>query len=425
MDMPQHLAEAIVSAKTYADFDRIHAVFAELRKEAPVSLARPAGYEPFWFISKFNDVQAIEKDNSLFHAGDKGTVLTTINADAETRRQTGGSPHMFRSLVQMDEPDHGKYRALTQSWFGPTSLRRLEPRIRVRAQRAVARMAELGGVCDFAKDVALPYPLGVVMEILGVPDDKEPLMLKLTQQVFGAEDEDMNTAGHNNLSEEERVQATAAVAQEVFAYFNDLTAQRRAAPQDDLATVIANGEIDGQPIGPHEALSYYVITATAGHDTTSNSASAGMWALCHHPDLLAQLKSNTDLIPGFVEETIRWEAPVKHFMRTATRDTQIRGIDILKDDWMMVSFASACRDEEIYENPFAFDVTRKPNRHLALGYGPHVCLGQHLARLEMRIFWEELIARLEHVDMTGPVKRVSASFVSGPKSLPIAFQMAS
>ncbi len=421
--MPQHLADALVSAETYADFDRIHDVFTTLRRESPVSLAKPKGYEPFWFIGKYDDVQAVEKDNSLFHAGDKATVLTTLNADAETRRQTGGSPHMFRTLVQMDEPDHGQYRALTQSWFGPSSLRRLEPRIRERAKRAVSAMAALGGSCDFAKDVALYYPLGVVMEILGVPDEDEELMLKLTQQVFGAEDADMNTAGHNDLTEEERVQATAAVAQEVFVYFNALTAARRANPQEDLATVIATGEIDGKPIGEHEALSYYVITATAGHDTTSNSASAAMWALCNNPDLLAQLKADPELIPGFVEESIRWEAPVKHFMRSPTRDTQIRGVELKKDDWMMVSFASACRDEDAFANPFTFDVTRKPNRHLALGYGPHVCLGQHLARLEMRIFWEELLARLVSVEQTGALTRVSASFVSGPKSLPIVFEM--
>lgn len=423
MDMPQHLAEAIVSADTYSDFDKIHDVFRTLRLEAPVSLAKPKGYEPFWFICKYDDVQFVEKDNDLFHAGDKQTVLTTRNADAETRKLTGGSPHMFRSLVQMDEPDHGKYRALTQSWFGPSSLRNLEPKIRRRAKAAVDAMAQLNGRCDFAKEVALYYPLGVIMEILGVPNEDQSLMLKLTQQVFGAEDADMNTAGHNNLSEEERVQATAAVAQEVFAYFNALTAARRQHPRDDLATVIANGVIDGAPIGEVEALSYYVITATAGHDTTSNSASAAMWALCEHPGMLAELKAQPDLIPNFVEESIRWEAPVKHFMRTATRDTEVRGVPIAKDDWMMVSFASACRDEDIYENPFAYDIKRKPNRHMALGYGPHVCLGQHLARLEMRIFWEELIARLDHVEMTGPIKRVSASFVSGPKNLPIAFSL--
>ncbi len=423
MDMPQHLADALVSAETYSDFDKIHDVFRTLRLEAPVSRAKPKGYEPFWFIGKYDDVQFVEKDNELFHAGDKQTVLTTLNADAETRKLTGGSPHMFRTLVQMDESDHGKYRALTQSWFGPSSLRNLEPKIRRRAKAAVDAMAQLNGACDFATDVALQYPLGVIMEILGVPEEHRALMLKLTQQVFGAEDADMNTAGHNNLSEEERVQATAAVAQEVFAYFNALTAERRRHPRDDLATVIANGIIDGAPIGDVEALSYYVITATAGHDTTSNSASAAMWALCAYPGMLAELKAQPDLIPNFVEESIRWEAPVKHFMRTATRDTEIRGVPIAKDDWMMVSFASACRDEDTYEDPFVYNIKRKPNRHMALGYGPHVCLGQHLARLEMRIFWEELIARLDHVEMTGPVKRVSASFVSGPKNLPIAFSL--
>ena len=145
-----------------------------------------------------------------------------------------------------------------------------------------------------------------------------------------------------------------------------------------------------------------------------------MIELCRNPELFDAIKADPGLIPGLVEESIRWEAPVKHFMRTATRDTELGGQRIAKDDWMMVSFASACRDESVYPNPFEFDVKRKPNRHLALGFGGHVCLGQHLARLEMRIFWEEFFKRYSRVELTGQPRRVAANFVSGPKSVPIA-----
>lgn len=421
MKMPQHLADALVSPATYADFDRTHAVFTEIRQTAPVAQAHPEGFEPFWFIGKFEDVQLVERDNDLFHAGDKATVLTTLEADAMTRASTGGSPHLFRTLVHMDEPDHRNYRQLTQDWFSPKSLQSLEPRIHPRAVQAVDGMAAFGTACDFARDVALHYPLGVIMEILGIPEEDKGLMLKLTQQIFGPQDSDMNTSGRDDMTAAEVQEAIFAVAQEVFAYFGEVTEARRKKPQDDLATVIAHGTIDGQPIGETEALAYYVITATAGHDTTSNSVSAGMWALCQQPELFAQLKAKPELIPAFVEESIRWEAPVKHFMRTATRNTQIRGVDIARDDWMMVNFASACRDEDTYPNPFEFDISRENKRHMAMGYGPHLCLGQHLARLEMRIFWEELLGRLESVEMTGPIERVAAHFVSGPKSLPIAF----
>jgi cytochrome P450 len=422
MDMKQELAEAIVDPKSYKDIDKIHAVFTELRQTAPVALAKPAGFEPFWFISKFEDVQAVEADNETFHAGDLPTVLV----DAETNRITVeevGSPHRFLTLVQMDGEKHKAYRDLTASWFGPRSLRNLEPRIRNRMHQTIERMAQTGGSCDFAHDVALLYPLRVIMDVLGVDDDAEELMLRLTQEIFGSGDPEANATGRTYTTPQEQQEAVAAIAAEAYGYFTALTEERRKNPKDDLATLLSNGTINGEKLGDVETFGYYAITATAGHDTTSNSTSAGMIALCEQPDLLAKLQADPSLIPGLVEESIRWESPVKHFMRSATRDTQVGGQAIKQGDWMMSNFASANRDEDVYDNPFEFDITRKPNRHMALGYGPHVCLGQHLARLEMRIFWEELLPRLKSVELTGPVKRVGASFVSGPFSVPIKFEL--
>ncbi|NBR51707.1 MAG: cytochrome P450 [Alphaproteobacteria bacterium] len=422
MEMKQELAEAIVNPANYKDFEKIHAVFTELRQTAPVALAKPKGFEPFWFISKFEDVQAVEADNETFHAGDQPTVLV----DAETNRLTIeeiGSPHRFLTLVQMDGEKHKAYRDLTASWFGPRSLRNLEPRIRNRMQQTLDAIMATGGECDFARDIALLYPLRVIMDVLGVEDEAEELMLRFTQEVFGSSDAEANATGRSYATPEEQQQAISEISMEAFGYFSALTESRRKEPKDDLASLLSNGTINGAPLGEVETFGYYVITATAGHDTTSNSTSAGMIALCEQPELLKRLQDDPSLIPGFVEESIRWESPVKHFMRSATRDTQIRGIDIKKDEWMMSNFASASRDEDVYENPFEFDVTRKPNRHMALGYGPHVCLGQHLARLEMRIFWEELLPRLKSVEMIGPAKRVGASFVSGPFSVPIKFEL--
>ena len=422
MEMRKELAEAIVNPASYRDFEKIHAVFTELRQTAPVAMARPKGFEPFWFISKFEDVQAVEADNETFHAGDQSTVLV----DSESNRLTieeVGSPHRFLTLVQMDGEKHKAYRDLTASWFGPRSLRNLEPRIRKRMQQTLDTIIATGGECDFARDIALLYPLRVIMDVLGVEDEFENLMLRFTQEVFGSTDPEANATGRDYSSPEERGQALNEIATEAFSYFSALTEERRKTPKDDLASLLSNGTIDGQPLGEVETFGYYAITATAGHDTTSNSTSAGMIALCKQPGLLKRLQDDPSLISGFVEESIRWESPVKHFMRSATRDTQIRGINIKKDEWLMSNFASASRDEDVYENPFEFDITRKPNRHMALGYGPHVCLGQHLARLEMRIFWEELVPRLKSVEMTGPVKRVAASFVSGPFSVPIKFEL--
>lgn len=422
MHMKQELAEALVAPETYKDLDHIHAIFTELRNSTPVARAAPAGHEPFWFISKFADVQAIESDTDLFHAGDKATVLV----DEETNQLTIeeiGSPHRFLTLVQMDGEKHKAYRDLTASWFGPRSLRNLEPRIRGLMQETLKTIEQKEGTCDFARDIALRYPLRVIMDVLGVDRAVEEMMLRFTQEVFGSSDPEANGTGRAYANAAEQQKAISEISMEAYQYFTSLTQSRRTEPKDDLASVFANGMIDGEPIGEIETFGYYAITATAGHDTTSNSTSAGMIALCENPALLIQLQNDPSLIPNFVEESIRWESPVKHFMRSPTRDTQLRGINIKKDDWMMINFASANRDEEVYENPFVFDIMRKPNRHLALGYGAHVCLGQHLARLEMRIFWEELLPRLKSVSLAGKVKRVGASFVSGPHSVPIEFTL--
>jgi len=207
-------------------------------------------------------------------------------------------------------------------------------------------------------------------------------------------------------------------------YFEAMTEDRRAHPRDDLASVIANGTIDGEPLGHLEAMSYYIIAATAGHDTTSASTASGAWALAERPEQLAALKADLSRLPAFIEETVRWETPVKHFMRTATGDTGIRGRKIAKGDWLMLSYVSGNRDEDRFERPFVFDATRSPNKHVAFGYGPHVCLGQHLAKMEMRILWEELLPRLGSLELSGQPTRSAASFVSGPKSVPIRFNPA-
>lgn len=248
MEMPKHLAEALVDGQTYADFEKLHAVFAELRTTAPVALAKPDGIEPFWFISKFDDVQFVEKDNALFHAGDKSTVMITQEEQEIVVRETGGA-NRFITLVHMDGEKHAAYRELTQSWFGPRSLRELEPRIRERAKNAVETMLAMGTACDFARDVALYYPLRVIMDILGVENDDEDLMLRLTQEVFGSTDPEANATGRDYATTEERMAAMNGVVMESLAYFSALTESRRKDPKNDLATLFANGKVNGAPLG--------------------------------------------------------------------------------------------------------------------------------------------------------------------------------
>jgi cytochrome P450 len=420
--IPQSIANTIVDPTAYADGARIDEAFRWLRREAPLSVVEPDQFRPFWAVTRHADILAVERDNETFHNGDTFTTLTTIEGGDQVMKMTGGSPHLVRSLVQMDNPDHFNYRRLTQSWFLSQNLRALESRIREIARGFVDRMAAHGESCDFAHDVAFLYPLHVIMEVLGVPEADEPRMLKLTQELFGAADPDRKRAGEASDSSD-GLAALQATVVDFMTYFNAVTEDRRANPRNDLASVIANGAIDGAPLGHFEAMSYYIIVATAGHDTTSSTTAGALWALAENPEQLAKVKADPSLIPGLVEESIRWVTPVKHFMRSATRDVEVAGRAIAKGDWLMLCYPSGNRDETVFADPFVFDVTRTPNRQLAFGYGAHVCIGQHLARMEMRIFWEELLPRLDHVELAGEPKNMTANFVCGPKFVPIRFSM--
>ena len=423
MTISTEIANTIVDPKAYADGDRVDQAFAHLRREAPLDVAQPEGFDPFWVVTRHADILEVERQNELFHNGDRATVVTTIEADKKVREMMGGSPHLVRSLVQMDNPDHFAYRKVTQGSLLPQNLRALEGRIREIARGFVDRMAEHGDRCDFARDVAFLYPLHVIMEVLGVPESDEPRMLKLTQELFGNADPDLNRTGKSVTDANEGVDSIQSVVMDFMMYFNAMTEDRRARPRDDLASIIANGKINGEPMGHLEAMSYYIIAATAGHDTTSSTTAGALWALAENPDQFAKVKADPSLIPGLIEESIRWVTPVKHFMRTATADAELAGRKIAKGDWMMLSYPSGNRDETVFDDPFAFRVDRTPNKHVAFGYGAHICLGQHLARMEMRVLWEELLARLDRVELDGEPTRMVANFVCGPKSVPIRFKM--
>ena len=276
-------------------------------------------------------------------------------------------------------------------------------------------MARLGGECDFVKDVAVWYPLHVIMMILGAPAEDEAFMLKLTQELFGSTDSEMRRDAHSSDLD--------ATVKDMFAYFGALSAARRAQPRDDLASVIANATIDGKPLNDLDALSYYVIVATAGHDTTSASISGGLHGLLQHPEEFARLRLQPELLPGAVDEMIRWSSPVRHFFRTATRDYVLRGKTIRAGDALMMCYPSANQDEDVFEEPQRFKVDRAHGKHLAFGYGPHVCIGQYLARMELRALYAELLARVEHIELTAATRGVESSFVSGLKSLPIRYRM--
>jgi cytochrome P450 len=423
--LPGEVAAAVVDPAAYGAWDALHQHLTWAREHAPLAVAENPDYEPFWLVTRHADVMAISRDPQRFANGIRPTVLTNRDGEALARAATPNNDgHLIRSLVQMDQPDHMKYRLLTQSWFMPKNLKIVEDRIRQIARDTVDKMLAMGEECDFARDVAAFYPLRVVMDILGVPPEDEPRMLMLTQQLFGSTDPELNRTREQISSAEQAIQMLHFVIADFENYFGALTADRRANPREDIATVIANATIDGGQIPDRELAGYYMIIATAGHDTTSASTAGAIMELAKNPALFARYRDAAVDKSGLIEEAIRWTTPVQHFMRSAKEDVEIGGKLIKAGDWLMLNYVSANRDETIFDDPFTFNPDREKNQQIAFGYGAHVCLGQHLARMEMRILMEELLPRLQSLELAGEPARVESAFVGGLKRLPIRFKAA-
>jgi cytochrome P450 len=276
-------------------------------------------------------------------------------------------------------------------------------------------MRDIGPACDFVTDVAMNFPLYVIMSLLGIPEEDFPRMLKLTQEMFGGDDTELQRGSS--------VEDLHMVLIDFFNYFNALTTSRRENPTEDLASAIANARINGEPLSDLDTISYYVIIASAGHDTTKDAISGGLHALIENPDQLARLRAQPELLPTAVEEMIRWTTPVKEFMRTATDDTTVRGVPIAAGESVYLAYVSGNRDGEVFDDPFHFDVGRDPNKHLAFGYGVHFCLGAALARMEMNSLYSELIPRLDSIELAGRPELSATTFVGGHKHLPIRYSM--
>ncbi len=428
--LPTDIATALVDPKAYGQWEGLHDKFTWARANMPLGMVETPTITPFWAVTRHADILEISRNNKLFaNAVRSPTLIDRAGEELVHAITPNNDGHLIRSLVQMDAPDHMKYRLLTQSWFMPKNLRTIEARIREIAKDTVDKMLAMAGKdgigeCDFAKEVAAGYPLHVVMSILGVPPEDEPRMLMLTQQLFGPTDPEINRSREAISSPEQAIQMLQFIIADFEAYFSAITADRRASPRDDLATVIATGMVNGEPIPDREANGYYMIVATAGHDTTSASTAGAIMELAKNPALFARYRDGTADTAGLIEEAIRWTTPVQHFMRTATEDTVLSGQNISKGDWFMLCYASANRDEAVFEDPFTFNPDRIANTQVAFGYGGHVCLGQHLARMEMRILMEELLPRLKSLELAGEPARVESTFVGGLKRLPIRFEIA-
>ncbi|OBK67925.1 cytochrome [Mycobacterium colombiense] len=405
--------KVLADPSAYTDDERLHTALGQLRATNPVAWVDHPPYRPFWAITKHADIMAIERDNDLFISAPR-PLLTPADADDLRKAQQDAGTGM-RTLVQMDGPYHRKVRAIGANWFRPTAMRNLKAQVDQLAKCYVDKMREIGPACDFVTDIAADFPLYVILSLLGLPESDFPRMQTLTQELFGRDDAEYQR-GHEP-------QSVLAVMQDFLDYFATLTASRRQNPAGDLASAIANGRIDGEPLSDVDTASYYVIIASAGHDTTKDAISGGLHALIQNPSELGRLKQDLTLMPTAVEEMIRWTTPVKEFMRTATADTTVRGVDIAEGEAVYLAYVSGNRDEEVFDAPFRFDIGRDPNKHLAFGYGVHFCLGAALARMEISSLYRELLPRLESIELAGKPELSATTLVGGLKHLPIRYSL--
>jgi cytochrome P450 len=420
--LPADLARTITEPSAFADPARIDRLFAWIRANNPLGRAEVEGFAPFWVASKHADVVAVGRDSKTFSSTGGPTMLTETAVAERMRALNPENPNPFISIAFMDEPEHMTHRLLFADWFLPKNVEARAERVRAIARSYVDRMAEKGGACEFVNDIAVHYPRSVMMEILGVPPDGEKVMITLTDELFN--DQDPETSAHGAvLSGEAAAEKKRQTFDSMVGYFTALTEARAREPRDDIATVIAQARVNGRPLTVDEAFGHYTSFATAGHHTAASTLAGGIWFLCERPELLAQLKADPALVVPFVEETLRRLCPAKHFLRRATRDVELRGRTIRENEWVYMSFVSANHDEDVFEDPFTFRLDRRINRHLSFGFGPHVCVGQSLARAELRIFFEELIPRLSELGFAAQPSMLHARWVQGPKHMPLAYRL--
>jgi cytochrome P450 len=365
------------------------------------------GVPGFWAVTTHADVLEVERHPEVFTNAPM-PVMTRLSQSAATETPP------VKTLIQMDGEEHRLHHAVVSEWFKPGGVRKLSHRINELAVSSVDHMSALGGQCDFMADIAAHYPLQVILALLGLPEQDYPRMLQLTQELFGAEDPEIARVTQDS--------SILEVVVDFLQYFSGLTADRRACPRMDLSSVIAGASINGEPLPDTDTFGYYLIIATAGHDTTSNVIGGALLALLEYPDQLDRLKADPTLMPQAADEFVRYVAPVKHFLRTCTTRYTIRDVTFERGDRVLLSFASATRDEDVFANAQMLDVTRSgDSNHLGFGFGRHFCLGAHLARLEIRSFYTELLSRLEHIELSADPTWVRANFVQGPKSIPVSY----
>lgn len=406
----------VISAAQYGERGYPHAAWTRLRRESPVHFMRPPEYKPFWAVTKHADIIEVSTQPEKFRSAGR-FILFPEFASAGGGISLEENPPL-RMLVNMDPPEHRDYRKLVSSWFTPRAIARLQGRLEAITAELFDELARDGGEqeCDFVREVAAMQPLRMITEILGIPREREEFVLRVTNENFGLEDPEFQRSGD---TPEERL----AFLPEAFAFLDEITQDRRRNPRNDLSTVLAQATIDGRPVPQFELFSLYFLVMVAGHDTTRNAISNGLLALLEHPRELEKLRRNPALIETAADEIVRWTTPVNHFVRTAAVDYELRGKQIQAGDSVALFYASANRDEEVFPDPFVFRIDRDPNPHLGFGVGEHFCLGAHLARLDLKVFFRQFVERLESIELVEKPKLLHASFVGGPKHVRVRYRL--
>jgi len=382
-----------------------HEAFAVLRREAPI-YRHPArnGTSPFWVVSKYRDVMAVQLDSKTYSSARGGTILREFEGEElEANRAI---------MLNMDAPRHTRFRRLVNMGFSPKVVNRMTTQIRETAARIVDAVAARG-TCDFVAEISAELPLQVIVDMMGVPIEDRHLVFRWSNQMIGFDDPEYQpTADVSKIA-----------SMEMFMYANKLAEERRRNPRGDadLVSVLMDAEVDGDKLSEVEFDAFFLLLAVAGNETTRNLISGGMLALLQNPDERARLLRDPGLLPKAIEEMLRWVSPVMYFRRTVTHDTELHGQPIPEGDKVTLWYGSANRDEEVFPHADRFDVGRTPNEHLAFGLGHHFCLGANLARLEIQIMFEELLRRLPDMELDGRVERLRSNFINGIKRMPVRF----
>ncbi len=417
----------LINSRRYAEEGYPYEDWALLRREAPVYRYERPGVSPFWAITKYHDIQRISRDPHTFSSV---VQLFIIERDPEREHEPAQADEPGESdnsasqlMINMDPPEHGQYRGIVNRRFSPRGMRVLEDRIDEIAagvvDRAAARIVEEiapRGRVDFVTEVAAQLPLAAIGELLGVPRERWDDMFRWTNEIIGAADPEYQDG-------RSAAETASQANQNLIEYFALLAEQKRREPGDDLMTTIVQAELEGEPLPAADVIAYGFLLIIAGNETTRNATSGGMLALIEHPDQLARLRANPQLLESAVEEILRWTSPVTHMARRVTRDTEIGGQRIAEGELVAMWYPSANRDEDIFEQPDLFDIGRSPNEHLAFGgFGEHFCLGANLARLELRSIFRHILACLDEIELDGEVERLRSGIVGGIKHLPISFR---